>query len=221
MKTLSFVLISFLISVSFLYPQNTDTAQIKQNTLKGKWGILFGIGYDFKLQSLDGGSFAAEFFLNNKSSLRLSLNVMVDYSKSKDEGSYDFGYMSYRNEQEYTLSVMYVMLFNTKSRFKLFSGIGPGFIFGINKTTREHNPDFYDTWDSKLWKAGLCAVVGVKWFPYDDISIFGEYAIGIYYGREYHTGFSIYRSTTRIFDVTNNLFNVSASTARLGLGIYF
>jgi hypothetical protein len=171
----------------------------RENALHpGMWALMFQIDEDIVPKPFDGMGIALKRHMSRKGALRLGFDIglsvdendaeswkMLDDTLRNDQEDYS------RNEgQSIAFELLYLMYPWPDSYINFFWALGPTFTFGRSEQERGiiydmDSGNYYQSYYSRTWTAGLKGVAGVEWFATRRISFHMEYQATIAYLSRY------------------------------------
>lgn len=220
------------------YGQNKD-----DSVRTKKWSMIFEVGTFISNTEFEAFHLSGQYYIKNNFAIRLGMGAYkTTYNGNEYEDIYEISntVTSPRssNNTFVTAGINLIYYPLQISRTNFYFGIGPVFMF--NENTREYNHSYYEySYDTiisisetnyiKNRTFGIEALIGAEWFPFQNISIMGEYIISVGWGKSYGTehriitGYPAYSNNN--FEGNSrqeyNTFNFKFNTVRLGFAIYF
>lgn len=207
-----------------------------ENSLEtGAWALQFQISRNFTLSRFEGSVISAKRHFSDKKALRfgLSLNALIS---DAEQNSKQFTSDTLRqiltadsdsDVQNIELNVQYLFYPSPEKEINLFLGVGP--MVGFNRSNSETGsergtPNSVESTSqrtSKRWSLGISANLGAEWFATKNISFLAEYGLSLNYiwvkdSRTDKTAGIVTEAENK-----SKILNLSATTVKFGLSVYF
>jgi hypothetical protein len=214
---ITFVIFLLLVNL-FTYSQSADSS--KNSLEKGSFGLLFSIGANFNLGSIDGAMFSGKYHLSNRIAIRLGTGlslskqdaqIIIDHGESKPIE---------RESSGYSLTSYFVYYLIKKNIINPYIAAGPLYSYSMISDMFQ-STNYYESHEriDKTYGAGI--LFGAEWFFIKNMSLFAEYNPSIqfisYDKQSYKNDNGFVISYIERGDITK----ISSNNARLGLGVYF
>lgn len=224
MKVYKKVIFLFLIITGLLHPQSKDSTEVKNSLQKGKFALMFGIS-SLDLTALDGGFISLKYNLTDHFSIRTGLYGNY-YHVDRNEDNYlsnSTSKLIFKNNK-YELSIITYLVYYPlyRASVNLYFGLGPFYRLYHEKYSDIDEPfTRMEDYLKEEWSSGLNGIAAIEWFAYRNISFFGEYSFGCFFGKRNNT----YIYTTQTHSSERNekidINGFDSYGARLGIAVYF
>lgn len=207
-----------------------------ENSLEtGAWALQFQISRNFTLSRFEGSVISAKRHFSDKKSLRFGLSLNASISDA-EQNSKQFTSDTLRqiltadsdsDVQNIELNVQYLFYPSPEKEINLFLGVGP--MVGFNRSNSETgsergtpNPvESTSQRTSKRWSLGISANLGAEWFATKNISFLAEYGLSLNYiwvkdSRTDKTAGIVTEAENK-----SKILNLSATSVKFGLSVYF
>lgn len=212
-----FILPYLILYTNSIYSQSNDSAALSLK--KGNAALLFSVGAEFKLGSIDGAMFSGKYHLSDRIALRMGAGINLR-DKEANYNYHDQGALPISDESStYTLNGYLVYYLIKKNIINPYLALGPIYTYNREYELFQYS-DRYERFEGIQRSVGAGILFGAEWFFTGNMSLFAEYNPSFihtkseyyYYGRSSNGDYSEHEIGT--IDQINN-------SVRLGLGIYF
>jgi len=225
MKRFGYILVVMVISSGVVF-----AADPKPITYSGAKALLFDLGGLANLSADNyGGGLGFKYYLGPDLALRLSLGFNTSTVTTKNLVTpLPTTQMAESKLTHTDITVGPAITYNIAKLSTVVAYVGGMFSFTWSKDRREGNSaglgvgfDNGEAYRSSSTEVGFAGILGVEWWPWENISVAGEYRLG--YG---HSTSEVESSTTATSvtvdgPVTNGFGLGSATSGALTLAIYF
>lgn len=208
--------ILFLFS-SIIYSQSSDSLALSLK--KGKIALLFSVGSEFRLGSIDGAMFSCKIHLSDRAAIRIGAGMNLLDRKGKLTYSDHVTKPLESIRENYTANAYLVYYMLKRNIINPYFAFGPLFTYDRSYDEIEYSNRYRSNeYIERGFGGGI--LIGTEWFFIENMSLFGEYNPSInlshYQEQRYEKdGKEIYTT----FEEGNNV--KITNSVRLGLGIYF
>lgn len=228
----TFAAVAFLAS-AFL--SSTATCSADSNPLRsGGKALLFQASSDIQLSAFNGGTISLKHHTSPGGAWRFGMTA--SFSTSTQE--YDEEVLSSnppgtqwqireddRDDVALSLAVERLRYLNPEGRVSFFYGIGPN-MSGSRRTYK--SVVTYDEGNGASSKStitslgvGVGGVIGVEWFPHEQIGILGQYGSNLVYNWKKTESESLSGNQARESRSDSNELTFRADVVRLGISVYW
>ena len=197
-----------------------QTEQEKEEALGGKYSLQFSIDSNFDLNSFDGSLISGKIQLGKDLALRggVSISSFNKDGKNFQDRMWDNGIN--RSDTQKVDDSQFTLLFNSHLIWNVIKNsdvifyIGGGPFIRLSDMKRDVDELHSERSDDHY---GLDLINGAEWFVKNNISLFAEYGISIFYSDYYSEddlGYELKKSE-------NSTFHLNSPSARLGASLYF
>ena len=229
------IFIFFLFSLSSSQIFSQTKSKERENSLKdGKWALMFGIGQNFQLTTLNGFTLSIKKHTTDAHAFRLGLSVSYEnLDDTRDDIQDTSESVSKGTGYNYFLAVYptYYIYIAPKADVNFYCGLGLYGKYGHAKTdyihTFNHRIENYedDHTKSESFEYGINTNLGVEFFPIKSFSIFAEYSLAFGYSKSQNNEDTYYYYPDGISHLnTTNVskkFSLNNQGVTFGLSIYF
>jgi opacity protein-like surface antigen len=217
------VVLSIVASVSL-------AADPKPVTNKGAKALLFDLGGLASLSAGNyGGGLGAKYYIATDLALRLSLGFRTSSETEKNiQNPLPAGRLAESKLTSTAFTITPAVTYNIAKTSTVAAYVGGMLSFTAAQDKREGNNtnlnvgfDSGESYRESTTAWGIAGILGVEWFPWENISFSGEYRLGYSYSSGETESVSTAATTTIDGPNTSQFGLGSANTAALTLAIYF